>query len=436
MRSTMTKSKVALLSTALLLGSYSTAMAAEATADSVVLTKAEYQTLMDRLSNLEDRVTKNETKQKVTEAANFSRRKNPAKPKAAKKADDWTFSGDLRARFVDDLSNANGVGYTYRLRVRGEKRISPTMKVVFRNYMMNENETGNVGVANSIDSAGKMTFNTGKDAMNKIDNAYMEISSLYGKKTNTLKIGRFGHSLGTTGFYSSAGSYGMYDGVEFGTQSGKLKWGFGFGDWGASKDPVSDTITLDPAASKASAKGDVYYTLGTDSKDTTKNKLERNYFVKLDYSPSSKDRIYGWHMRETGGNDSENDYNLLGIGIAHTFNNVWKVTADYVNNRGFNDSKRHDGKVAILHWKQASPNKPKSFGARLYYVNVDQYNVAGTTCKSIHIPTNNNSGYGLSFHYTFAKNLSLDVLTEFKMKTRSTGADRKNYYRAQLTARF
>lgn len=435
MRSTMTKSKVALLSTALLLGSYSTTMAAETTADSVVLTKAEYQTLMDRLSKLEERVTKNETKQKITEAANFSRRKNPAKPKAVNKADDWKFSGDFRARMIADNNAGDGIGYAYRLRLRGEKQFAPNMKVVFRNYMMNENATGDTGTAHYVGTSGKLNPYTSKEAINKIDNAYMEFSNVYGKKDNFIKIGRFGHSFGTTGYYSSAGSYGMYDGVEFSTKSGKLKWGFGFGDWGASKDPVSDSIYLDPAATKKEPGGS-YYTQGTDTKDTTRNKLERNYFVKLDYSPSDRDRIYGWHIRETGGNDSPKDYDVIGIGIAHKFNNVWRLTADYSHNGGFDDSKRHDAKVAILHWKQAVPSKPKSFGARFYYVNVDQYNIAGATCKSIHIPTNNNSGYGLSFHYTFAKNLTLDVLTEFGMKTRSTGLPRKSYYRAQLSARF
>ena len=52
------------------------------------------------------------------------------------------------------------------------------------------------------------------------------------------------------------------------------------------------------------------------------------------------------------------------------------------------------------------------------------------------IPRNDNTGWGISFHYTIARNLMFDIFGEFKMKKKSTGADLGNYYRAQLSAQF
>ncbi len=66
MNSRMKKRTAALLSASMLLmGSCGTALAADD--DSVVLTRAEYQTLMDRISKLESRLDQTEKNQQTSE---------------------------------------------------------------------------------------------------------------------------------------------------------------------------------------------------------------------------------------------------------------------------------------------------------------------------------------------------------------------------------
>ena len=425
MNSRMKKRTAALLSASMLLmGSCGTALAADD--DSVVLTRAEYQTLMDRISKLESRLDQTEKNQQASETKveKLEKTTSDAEAKAKKdKAMDWKFSGDIRARAIVERGT-NGANYTYRVRLKGEKPITEDLKFVFRDVMMNENPTGVTG-SSYVSNNGVMKQSSSKESFNKFDNAYFMISNLGGKKENTVKIGRFGHSFGTTGYWSGEWTYGMYDGVEFATKSGKLKWGFGFGDWGAANEPTGDSFNV--------ATGEVKP--GTDTLGTTGSKIERNYFAKLNYVPTKNDNINVWHLRETGGDSSPRDYNLLGVGVTHNFDKVWSLSADFSRNSGKDDSLRHDGKVAVLSWNKATYSKPHSYGAKFYYINVDSVNV-GKAGTSVLIPRNDNTGWGISFHYTIARNLMFDIFGEFKMKKKSTGADLGNYYRAQLSAQF
>ena len=428
MNKKMKKRTAAILSASmLLLGSCGTALAADD--DSVVLTKAEFQMLMDRISKLESRLDQTEKSQQasVSKVEQLEKSSADAEAKAKKdKAMDWKFSGDIRARAIVER-NADGVGYTYRVRLKGEKPITDDLKFVFRDVMMNENPTGVTGSSYVIKN-GTVSQSSSKESFNKFDNAYFLISNIGGKKANTVKIGRFGHSFGTTGYWSGEWTYGMYDGLEFATKSGKLKWGFGFGDWGAANDPTGDKFTV-------REDGLIKAAQGTDSLGTTGSKIERNYFAKLNYTPTKNDNINVWHLRETGGDSSPRDYNLLGLGFTHNFDKIWSLSADYSHNSGKDDGRRHDGKVAVLSWNKATYSKPHSFGVKFYYINVDNFNV-GKAGTSVLIPRNDNTGYGISFHYTLARNLMFDLFGEFNMKKNSTGANIGNYYRAQLSAQF
>ena len=129
----------------------------------------------------------------------------------------------------------------------------------------------------------------------------------------------------------------MYDGVEFATKSGKLKWGFGFGDWGAANEPTGDSFNV--------ATGEVKP--GTDTLGTTGSKIERNYFAKLNYAPTKNDNINVWHLRETGGDSSPRDYNLLGVGFTHNFDKVWSLSADFSRNSGNSSNCAHP-KAALI----------------------------------------------------------------------------------------
>ncbi|MBQ3854256.1 MAG: hypothetical protein II778_06050 [Anaerovibrio sp.] len=425
----MKKKTAALISASLLLlGTGGTALAAED--DSVVLTKAEFQMLMDRIAKLESRLDQTEKNQQTADSKVEKLEKSSADAEEKAKKDksmEWKFSGDIRARAILER-NSDGVGYTYRVRLKGEKPITEDLKFVFRDVMMNENPTGVTGSSNVIGKNGVVSQSSSKESFNKFDNAYFMISNIGGKKANTVKIGRFGHSFGTTGYWSGEWTYGMYDGLEFATQSGKLKWGFGFGDWGAANDPTGDKFTV-------GADGIVRGAQGTDSLGTTGSKIERNYFAKLNYAPTKGDNINLWHLRETGGDSSPRDYNLLGLGFTHNFDKNWSIAVDYSHNSGKDDHRRHDGKVAVLSYKKATYSKPNSFGIKAYYINVDNFNV-GKAGTSVLIPRNDNTGYGISFHYTLARNLMFDLFGEFNMKKNSTGANIGNYYRAQLSAQF
>ena len=424
------KKAIALISvSAMAMGNCGTALAAEN--DSVVLSRAEYQALVDRISKLESRLDQAEKNQQKadTQMEKLEKTTIAAEKKAKKdKSMDWRFTGDIRARAILE-HNSDGIGYTYRVRLKGEKPITENLKFVFRDVMMNENPTGVTGSSYVIGNNGVVAQSSSKESFNKLDNAYMLISNIGGKKANTLKIGRFGHSFGVTGYWSGEWTYGMYDGLEFGSKTGKLKWSLGFGDWGAANDPTGDRFVVNAAT------GAVTGTNGADTLGTTTSKIERNYFAKLNYSPTKNDNINIWHLRETGGNSSPKDYNLLGAGFTHSFDKTWSLAVDYSRNLGIDDHKYHDGKVAVLSWKNASYDKPNSFGAKVYYINVDSFNVAkaGT---SVLIPHNDNTGYGISFHYTLAYNLMFDLFGEFNMKKKSTGASNGNYYRAQLSAKF
>ncbi|MCR5176095.1 MAG: hypothetical protein K6C05_04530 [Anaerovibrio sp.] len=427
--SKMKKTAAVLSASMLMLGTCGTAMAAED--DSVTLTRAEFQALMDRIARLETRLDQTEKKQETADTKVEKLEKTTADNEAKVKKDKdmaWKFSGDIRARAVLD-HNSNGASYTYRVRLKGEKPITENLKFVFRDVMMNENPTGVTGSSYTIGKNGVVTQSSSKESFNKFDNAYFLISGIGGRKDTTLKIGRFGHSFGTTGYWSGEWTYGMYDGVEFATCLGKLKMSLGFGDWGAANDPTGDKFVVN------NATGAVTGASGTDSLGTTASKIERNYFAKLNYAPTKNDNFNVWHLRETGGDSSPRDYNLLGFGFTHNFDKTWSLSVDYSRNSGLDDTQRHDGKVAVLSWKKASYSQPHSFGMKAYYINVDKFNVAKAG-SSVLIPHNDNTGYGLSLHYTIARNLMFDLFGEFRMKKKSTGADNGNYYRAQLSAQF
>lgn len=202
----------------------------------------------------------------------------------------------------------------------------------------------------------------------------------------------------------------MYDGLEF-TTGNKLKVSTGFGDWGAAKDDAT-----------------------TDANATTKNKLEKNVFIKLGYEPSKATFLQAWHIRETNADASPLDYEVTGIGIKSDIGKDLSVAADYSKNVAIEDDPT--GKFITLTYGNANYNKPHSYEARLYYSDVDKGNVPGTLNKSINIPCNDVKGQGLSLHYVISKNIMAEFLTEFNAKKKSTGLDQDNYYRFQVSTKF
>ena len=419
----MNKKARVLTCAALLTAMSTTAFAAEATD-----TSAELNDLKARLAALEQRIDAQDKALKASEEELAKYKKNTAAAPAKSKNDDWKFYGDARIRAIQSDGD-DSFHFQQRVRLNLEKRIGKNATFRVRDILVNENTMGDSGSYSYADGT-KLTTSDGKDTTNKIDNAYVQFDSLGNDpilKNTMLKIGRFGHDFGTTGYWASKGSLGMYDGVEFETRLNKFTIGGGFGDWGGGKAHSNDYISV-TSAGKASIKQ------GSDSKGTTTNKLEKNYFVKLGYTPSSATRFQLWHIHELRGKYSPTDYSVTGLGLVQKLGDNFTLAADYSKNMAVSGNPQ--GTVAVLTYKGASYNKPHSYGVSLYYIDVDKFNVANTLTKSVNIPTNDNRGIGLGFSYILSKDIRADFLTEFDMEKKSTGEKIGNYYRAQLSLRF
>lgn len=369
------------LTTAIVMGIAGNAYAAEPTIDEQ---QAELTALKERLAVVELQLRQQELKQQKNEQSTKKNKKDDS---------DIKFYGDARIRSVD---SGDGYAFEQRVRLNLEKKINKDATFKMRGIFMNENELGTTGE---------------KDRQSKIDNAYLEFKNIYGDKDSTLKIGRFGHSFGKTGYWSSAGSLGMYDGLEF-TTGNKLKVSVGFGDWGGAKDDNAKT----------------------DAKETTTNKLEENVFFKLGYNTSKATSLQAWYIRETNADASPVDYEVTGLGVKSKLNKDFALAMDYSRNSAIENAPT--GKFMTLSYGDANYSKPHSYEARLYYADVDKGNVPGTANKSINIPCNDVKGPGLSLHYTVVENVMAEFLTGFNMEKKSTGKDADNYYRFQVSAKF
>lgn len=374
----MKKTVLTCITAALVMGLSGSVYAAEPTIDEQ---QAELSALKARLAVVEKQIKAQEVKQKRTDENIKKVKENELK-----------FYGDARIRSID-----SGDGYVFEQRVRLnlEKQMNKDAFFRVRGIVMNENELGTTGTT---------------DNYNKIDNAYMQFNNLYGDKNSSIKLGRFGHSFGTTGYWSSAGSLGMYDGVEV-TTGKTVKVSAGFGDWGAAKDNAT-----------------------SDSKQTTLNKLEKNVFLKLGYKPNRDTTLQAWHIRETNANASPIDYEVTGLGFKTDVGKNLNLAGDYSKNVAITGDPT--GLFFTLAYGDADEDKVHSYEARLYYADVDKGNVPGTLNKSINIPCNDVKGPGLSLHYVVTEGVLAEFLTGFNMEKKSTGEDNANYYRFQVSTRF
>lgn len=214
----MNKKARVLTCAALLTAMSTTAFAAEATD-----TSAELNDLKARLAALEQRIDAQDKALKASEEELAKYRKNTAAAPAKSKNDDWKFYGDARIRAIQSDGD-DSFHFQQRVRLNLEKRIGKNATFRVRDILVNENTMGDSGSYSYADGT-KLTTSDGKDTTNKIDNAYVQFDSLGSDpilKNTMLKIGRFGHDFGTTGYWASKGSLGMYDGVEFETRLNKV----------------------------------------------------------------------------------------------------------------------------------------------------------------------------------------------------------------------
>jgi hypothetical protein len=375
----MKKTVLTCVTAALVMGLAGSGYAAEPTVDAQ---QAELNALKARLAVIEKQIKDQEVKQKKTDE---TVKKN--------KASELKFYGDARIR---SINSGDGYSFEQRVRLNMEKQINKDAFIRVRAISMNENELGTTGT---------------DDANNKIDNAYMQFNNLYGDKNSSLKFGRFGHSFGTTGYWSSAGSLGMYDGIEV-TTGKVVKISTGFGDWGAAKDNSTTS----------------------DKNKTTLNKLEKNVFLKLGYKPNRDTTLQAWHIRETNADASPVDYEVTGLGFKTNVGKNLNLAGDYSKNVAIDGDPT--GLFFTLTYGDADESTPHSYEARLYYADVDKGNVPGTLNKSINIPCNDVKGPGLSLHYVVTEGVLAEFLTGFNMEKKSTGIDNDNYYRFQVSTKF
>lgn len=392
----------------ILLGMSGGAMAAEAN-----VSQQEIDELKARLAVLEQRF---EQQKKADAGAN---------KKTGTQNDDWKLYGDIRVRAVRSGGD-DEYHFTERLRLNLEKKFGPNATLRVRDILMNENTMGDSGSYTYWDGSDRLTTNESKDTVNKIDNAYVQFDKLAGGD-HYLKVGRFGHDFGTTGYWASKGSLGMYDGLEVKAGYRDFSLAAGFGDWGGAKAHTADRI-------RVRAKDNVTEVQGTDPLGTTANKLEKNYFFKLGWQPSGKTAVQAWYIHEIRAKYSPLDYTVAGLGFKQKLGKNFTLAADYSRNSAVKDNP--EGKVAVLTYKGANFKKPHSYGLSFYYINVDKYNVASALTKSVNIPCNDNRGLGVGFNYTLLKNVRADLLAEFNMKQKSTGDKQSDYYRFQVAAQF
>lgn len=388
----------------------------------------EIEALKARLELLEQRLDEQDKQLKISEVKikkYEAKSQETVKHLAQKEKEEWKFYGDARIRSIKQDGD-DSFHFQQRVRLNIEKDFGENYTFRMRSILMNENTMGNSGSYTTANERGRFSSDEGKDTVNKIDNAYVQINKIGGMSTS-LKIGRFGHNFGTTGYWASRGSYGMYDGLEVETKLHKMTLSAGFGDWGGAKAHVHDRLSV-------AANGKTTIVPGSDRKKTTTNKLEKNYFFKIGYAPTQATNLQLWHIQEIRTKYSPEDYNVTGIGFKHKFGSDFTLAADYSRNTALPGDP--SGTVAVLTYKDAVYEKPHTYELSLYYINVDRYNIASPLTKSINIPTNDSRGIGFSASYVLAKNIRADFLTEFAMRAKSNGESLGNYYRFQVSTKF
>lgn len=341
--------------------------------------------LQNRLSALEQELQTLKSQQESTASV---------KPeKKASSLDSVKLYGDARIRAID---SGDGYKFQQRVRLNFEKQLDDHANFRIRSLFMNENEVGTTG---------------DKDSHSTIDNAYIEYKKLNNDPSTSVKIGRFGQTFGSTGYWASEGNLGMYDGIEF-TTGKKVKASIGFGDWGGA---TSNNSKTDPTG-------------------TTANKVEENYYLKLAFNSSKATSWQTWYLKETSADSSPVDYNVLGLGFKSKLSDDFSMAFDYSRNSAIEGNPT--GKFLTLSYKKADYSKPHSFGANLYYADVDKGNTPSSSVRSINIPASDVKGPGLSLHYTLAKNVMTEFFTGFNMEKKSTGQEQDNYYRFQISSKI
>ena len=371
----------------MVLGLYQTALANNPT------DAEEIKLLKERIAKLEAKISANE--KATTKVSTDLKKKNE---------NDWKINGDIRVRAVND-SNSWDSSSSLRLRLRLEKQINKYIRVYTRWNVIDENTLGETG---------------SKDQNNKIHEAFMDIKLA---KDQYTRLGRFGHSIGATQFWGSAGSLGMFDGVQYMGRFGKLRTELAYGTWAAAGSTSTNANTK---------------SIGT---------MNNSVITKLRYTPKKNTDIYLWWVKEvkhtTPGAKIAADsfYDIRGIGVKTPVAKDLNFALDIGRNYAMGSSGVAGAKPfaywAQLSYKDADYDVAHSWEARAYYRRVQNgymYNGANTAQN---VGQNKFFGPGVSLHYVPVKNLMAELFFSFANKDATdTSKDIPNYVRFQLSTRF
>lgn len=384
----MKKSVSSVFALALVLSFYQTALANTNPNEA-----EELRLLKERIAKLEAKINANE---KATNKVSADLKK--------KDASDWKINGDMRVRAVNDANSWDGSS-SFRFRLRLEKQVNEYIRVYTRWNVIDENTMGETG---------------SKDQNNKIHEAFMDIKLA---NNNYARLGRFGHSFGATQFWGSAGSVGMFDGVQYMGRFNKLRAELAYGTWAAAGSTSTNANTK---------------SIGT---------MNNTVITKLRYTPQKNTDFYLWWVKEVNHTTPgarlalDSFYDIRGIGVktpvAKNLNFALDVGRNYAPGSTGIAGAKPFAYWAQFTYKEADYDIAHSWEARAYYRRVQNgymYNGANTAQN---VGQNKFFGPGVSVHYVPVKNLMAEFLFSFANKdATNTSLSLPNYVRFQLSTRF
>lgn len=376
------------------------------------------------LDVLKKQVTEIEAKLKTADT-NKTETDTKDKEKKTKANDTWNFDGDFRVR---SIWNGGAATFAERVRLAVTEKASDTTSFYARWALMNNNQMGTTTRLNdsllptktSVDPDMSSTDN------NILSDAYMRIDKLFGTD-NVLTIGRFGQDVGATGFWNSAGTYGLLDGVKVDTVSDNLETTVGFANWS----PLMSSVTTSTSTVNAAPKTGSTAVPVTTTTTAVTRKISNAIFVNASYKVGENTAFYWAYVKATPSANTPINFQVSGPGISTRFNDDWSFKGDYLKNYAAVGNPL--GEYFSLMYKGANDQKPHSYGLSLDYHYVQPNNIASTLGTGISMqPSSDIKGPGVTAHYSPAKYYMLDFYQTYNTRKASTGEKIANYSRLQL----
>lgn len=396
----MKKKLATMLAMLLMLGSTSQVFAADAASTDTGDYAAELKILKERVSQLET---------KMQQSA------KPKTPKQSSALEKLQVGGDFRIRSV---WNGGPAGFDERVRLALTDKVNDNTTFYVRWAVMKDNAMGTTSKNNDSMIPNADDDNLSATDNNLVSDAYLKIDDLFGTK-NSVTMGRFGQTVGATGFWNSAGTLGLIDGIKFETKINDLTATVGFADWS----PLTGSVSV-----KTNSKTGIITT-------PVNRKLQNAMFLNTAYKASPATTLYWTYLKETSSGDSEKDWQVSGPGIRTRISDDWSFRGDYLRN--YAAAGNPLGEYFTLRYKEADDRKPHSWGLSLDYHYIQPNSVVTTAATGQSMqPSTNIKGPGITAHYSPAKDCMIDFYQTFGTKKASTGEDMNNYSRLQVVYSF